>query len=100
MQIHPGLGMYHAHPQNLLESIKIAIAMQQIMPSFKTERRNQTVDGLAHSVAALPQGLVISCGGNRHGISTRREHMKMQKLVSDLRKRGTVPDSLQHFTKN
>ena len=69
--------MHNLQPEHLFEGIEIVIAMQQFVLCLQTESGDQAVDGLADSIAVLPQLSVVLGGCNGQGGSARFEDLKL-----------------------
>ena len=86
--------MNHAEPKVLLERIEIMIAVQQPMPLFQAERRDQAIDGLAYGLTPATERPVVLRRRNGQIDPACFEYMKLGKVLPHLDKSGIIPNSL------
>ena len=70
------------------------------MLAAQTERRNQAIDGLAHSVTASPKRAVVARRVARQGHAAHFEHLALRQRSFNLFRRHIVADNLKPFAEN
>jgi hypothetical protein len=92
--------MYDPQTQHLLEAIEIMVPMQQFMLAPQAERGDETIDGLAHRVAALAQLSIIPSSGHGETAATSFKNLELQQIGSYPHERAFFPNTLQYFAKD
>ena len=86
--------------EELLERVKVSIAMKERMLSAQTEGRNQAVDRLAYRVATTPERTIIASGFAGQGYAACFEHLQAQQAPPDLLRSSIVADTLKHLAQD
>src|ERR1700724_2213454 len=79
-------GVHHPQPQHFLARIKIAVPVQQLIPSKQTERSDPAVDGLADGISSLTQDAIVRRRGNCVFSTARLKYVECEKLIAYLLK--------------
>src|SRR5712691_4082094 len=92
--------VHHLQPQHFLTRVKIAVAVQQLIPGKQTERSDPAVDGLADGISALTQGAIVRRRGNSVFSAACLKYVECEKLIAYLLKLASFTNALQHFTED
>lgn len=83
--------------KDVLERVEIAIVVEQRVRVLETERRDETIDGLADGPPASAQAATVLCGRLRERNSARFEDLESAQRAKDLGGGGIGRDALEHL---
>ncbi len=94
------LYVQHGETKDVLEGVKITVAVQQRMSFSETERRNEAIHRLTHSITALSQHSEIPRSRNCELGASACEYLVLNKFPEYAIERTLVRYTLQYFAEN
>ena len=86
--------------EELLEGIEVPVAVNQGVLLAKAERRDETVDGLAHRAPAAPQSSIVACRLSGQRDTSRLEDLQLGELAFNISRGQVVADTLQQLAED